>query len=110
MAYPPALISDTIEWYHILLAHCGITCMLATIGTHLFFPNYNVGNPHIISATFKPLFKPVSFVSATSNLANLTDIFLLGMTWPSLGKKLPLTSFALGRSLFLTSVNSAFTH
>ena len=35
---PPALISDTIEWYHILLAHCGITQMLATIGTHLFFP------------------------------------------------------------------------
>jgi transposase InsO family protein len=36
---PSALINNTIEWYHILLAHCGITRMLATIGIHLFFPN-----------------------------------------------------------------------
>ena len=36
---PDALIQDTIEWYHILLAHCGITRMLATIGTHLYFRN-----------------------------------------------------------------------
>jgi hypothetical protein len=27
---PPVLINDTIEWYHILLADCGITRMLAT--------------------------------------------------------------------------------
>jgi hypothetical protein len=36
---PQALIRDTIEWYHILLAHCGITRMIATIGTHFYFRN-----------------------------------------------------------------------
>jgi hypothetical protein len=35
---PPSLIDDTIEWYHAMLDHCGATCMINTMKTHICFP------------------------------------------------------------------------
>jgi transposase InsO family protein len=36
---PEDLIEPTIDWYHIVLGHCGITRLETTLLNHLWFPN-----------------------------------------------------------------------
>ena len=46
---PNALVHDTIEWYHYIMAHTGIDRLCQTIRTHLWIPNLRTQVENIIA-------------------------------------------------------------
>ena len=49
IAIPTSLLDPTIDWYHQMLAHVGMTRLNATIATHLYHPTLKAKGEHIAS-------------------------------------------------------------